>query len=225
MAPPRAAPCHKHSASHRASHRAFHRALHRASHEKMRPFTLCLGSEPTPDVVGPARHGRRGSAEAGRSLRWPWGSSSGAGDACVAPFWLQPWVGPPALLPPQAGPAPYGRRPADQPRGAARHPGTVHTATAHSTYGRSPWYIRLQPPTHAVAASNTCGCSLQHIRSQRIVHTVAACITYGCSLQYVRLQGIKFAANMWIHQFDFKTPSERGCQLTYARLPSEVSSR
>ena len=28
-------------------------------------------------------------------------------------------------------------------------------------------------------------------------------------------QGIKFAANMWIHQFDFKTPSERGCQLTY----------
>ena len=28
-------------------------------------------------------------------------------------------------------------------------------------------------------------------------------------------QGIKFGANMWIHQFDFKTPSERGCPLTY----------
>ncbi len=26
--------------------------------------------------------------------------------------------------------------------------------------------------------------------------------------------GIKFGANMWIHQFDFKTPSERGCPLT-----------
>ena len=28
-------------------------------------------------------------------------------------------------------------------------------------------------------------------------------------------EGIKFGANMWIHQFDFKTPSERGCPLTY----------
>ena len=27
--------------------------------------------------------------------------------------------------------------------------------------------------------------------------------------------GIKYGANMWIHQFDFKTPSERGCELTY----------
>ena len=27
--------------------------------------------------------------------------------------------------------------------------------------------------------------------------------------------GIKYAANMWVHQFDFKTPSERGCELTY----------
>ena len=28
-------------------------------------------------------------------------------------------------------------------------------------------------------------------------------------------EGIKYAANMWIHQFSFKTPSERGCELTY----------
>ena len=28
-------------------------------------------------------------------------------------------------------------------------------------------------------------------------------------------EGIKFGANMWIHQFSFKTPSERGCELTY----------
>lgn len=28
-------------------------------------------------------------------------------------------------------------------------------------------------------------------------------------------QGIKYGANMWVHQFDFKTPSERGCELTY----------
>lgn len=27
--------------------------------------------------------------------------------------------------------------------------------------------------------------------------------------------GIKYGANMWIHQFSFKTPSERGCELTY----------
>ena len=27
--------------------------------------------------------------------------------------------------------------------------------------------------------------------------------------------GIKYGANMWVHQFDFKTPSERGCELTY----------
>lgn len=27
--------------------------------------------------------------------------------------------------------------------------------------------------------------------------------------------GIKFGANMWIHQFSFKTPSERRCELTY----------
>ena len=35
-------------------------------------------------------------------------------------------------------------------------------------------------------------------------------------------QGIKFAANMWIHQFDFKTPSERGCQLTYVNTVGNV---
>jgi len=28
-------------------------------------------------------------------------------------------------------------------------------------------------------------------------------------------KGIKYGANMWLHQFDFKTPSERGCKLTY----------
>jgi len=28
-------------------------------------------------------------------------------------------------------------------------------------------------------------------------------------------EGVKFGANMWIHQFSFKTPSERGCELTY----------
>jgi len=28
-------------------------------------------------------------------------------------------------------------------------------------------------------------------------------------------EGVKYAANMWVHQFDFKTPSERGCELTY----------
>ena len=28
-------------------------------------------------------------------------------------------------------------------------------------------------------------------------------------------EGIKYGANMWVHQFDFKTPSERGCELTY----------
>jgi len=28
-------------------------------------------------------------------------------------------------------------------------------------------------------------------------------------------KGIKYGANMWIHQFSFKTPSERGCELTY----------
>ena len=28
-------------------------------------------------------------------------------------------------------------------------------------------------------------------------------------------EGIKFGANMWVHQFSFKTPSERGCELTY----------
>jgi len=27
--------------------------------------------------------------------------------------------------------------------------------------------------------------------------------------------GIKYGANMWVHQFSFKTPSERGCELTY----------
>jgi len=27
--------------------------------------------------------------------------------------------------------------------------------------------------------------------------------------------GIKYGANMWIHQFSFKSPSERGCELTY----------
>jgi hypothetical protein len=27
--------------------------------------------------------------------------------------------------------------------------------------------------------------------------------------------GVKYGANMWLHQFDFKTPSERGCKLTY----------
>jgi hypothetical protein len=35
-------------------------------------------------------------------------------------------------------------------------------------------------------------------------------------------QGIKFGANMWIHQFDFKTPSERGCQLTYVNTVGNV---
>mmetsp|Transcript_23163 Transcript_23163/g.49975 ORF Transcript_23163/g.49975 Transcript_23163/m.49975 type:complete len:408 (-) Transcript_23163:251-1474(-) len=29
------------------------------------------------------------------------------------------------------------------------------------------------------------------------------------------IDGIKYGANMWVHQFDFKTPSERGCPLTY----------
>ena len=27
--------------------------------------------------------------------------------------------------------------------------------------------------------------------------------------------GVKYGANMWVHQFSFKTPSERGCPLTY----------
>jgi len=27
--------------------------------------------------------------------------------------------------------------------------------------------------------------------------------------------GVKYGANMWVHQFSFKTPSERGCELTY----------
>ena len=35
-------------------------------------------------------------------------------------------------------------------------------------------------------------------------------------------QGIKFGANMWIHQFDFKTPSERGCPLTYVNTMGNV---
>ena len=29
------------------------------------------------------------------------------------------------------------------------------------------------------------------------------------------IKGVKYGANMWVHQFDFKTPSERGCELTY----------
>ena len=28
-------------------------------------------------------------------------------------------------------------------------------------------------------------------------------------------EGIKVGANTWLHQFDFKSPSERGCPLTY----------
>ena len=28
-------------------------------------------------------------------------------------------------------------------------------------------------------------------------------------------EGVKYGANMWVHQFSFKTPSERGCELTY----------
>ena len=27
---------------------------------------------------------------------------------------------------------------------------------------------------------------------------------------------------MWIHQFDFKTPSERGCKLTYVNTAGRV---
>ena len=34
--------------------------------------------------------------------------------------------------------------------------------------------------------------------------------------------GIKYGANMWIHQFDFKTPSERGCKLTYVNTAGRV---
>ena len=41
--------------------------------------------------------------------------------------------------------------------------------------------------------------------------------------------GIKYAANMWVHQFSFKTPSERGCELTYVntmgRQPSTPQHR
>ena len=36
--------------------------------------------------------------------------------------------------------------------------------------------------------------------------------------------GIKFGANMWIHQFDFKTPSERGCKLTYVNTAGKAST-
>ncbi|KAL1511660.1 hypothetical protein AB1Y20_004950 [Prymnesium parvum] len=28
-------------------------------------------------------------------------------------------------------------------------------------------------------------------------------------------EGVKFGANLWVHQFSFKTPSERGCELTF----------
>ena len=42
-------------------------------------------------------------------------------------------------------------------------------------------------------------------------------------------QGVKYGANMWIHQFAFKTPSERGCELTYVntlgRRPSTAEHR
>jgi len=42
-------------------------------------------------------------------------------------------------------------------------------------------------------------------------------------------EGVKFAANMWIHQFAFKTPSERGCELTYVntvgRQPASAQHR
>ena len=41
--------------------------------------------------------------------------------------------------------------------------------------------------------------------------------------------GVKYGANMWVHQFDFKTPSERGCELTYVntvgRAPSKPEHR
>ena len=38
--------------------------------------------------------------------------------------------------------------------------------------------------------------------------------------------GIKYGANMWIHQFSFKPPSERGCQLTYVNtLGSRPSTK
>jgi hypothetical protein len=42
-------------------------------------------------------------------------------------------------------------------------------------------------------------------------------------------EGVKFGANMWIHQFSFKTPSERGCELTYVntvgRTPRSAEHR
>ena len=28
-------------------------------------------------------------------------------------------------------------------------------------------------------------------------------------------EGIKFGANLWIHMYDFRTPSTKGCELTY----------
>ena len=37
--------------------------------------------------------------------------------------------------------------------------------------------------------------------------------------------GIKYGANMWVHQFDFKTPSERGCELTYVNTAGRTPSR
>jgi len=38
-------------------------------------------------------------------------------------------------------------------------------------------------------------------------------------------EGVKFGANMWIHQFSFKTPSERGCELTYVNTMGRRPSR
>jgi hypothetical protein len=28
-------------------------------------------------------------------------------------------------------------------------------------------------------------------------------------------KGVKYGANLWIHQYDFKTPSSRRCELTF----------
>ena len=45
-------------------------------------------------------------------------------------------------------------------------------------------------------------------------------------------RGIKFGANLWIHQYDFKTPSGRRCELTFkntydpeAQLPKYIEAR